>query len=167
MARSLWLLVVYKNPLLWALRSEQLPLKLYVHILKQNGFATSQVYKSQPSPINVYFFNNMQDNQSKEVGSTGLHLCGLYYLNIRELEQGCFKQPTSTRSGLFAFLGSCYGQISFRRIVSIRITTLRDTHLEASRYNKEENAPLPADEHCSNTSFLELSMVKLLAAGSV
>ena len=128
MARSLWVLVIFKNPLLWALHSEQLPLELYVHILKLNGFATSQVYKSQPSPINVYFYNNMQDNQSREAGSTGLHLCGLYYLNIRELEQGCFEQPTSTTSGLFAFLGSCYGQISFRRIVSIRITTLRDTH---------------------------------------
>ena len=76
---------------------------------------------------------------SREARSTGLHLCGLYYPKIRELEQACLQQPTSTRSGLFAFLGSCYGQISFQRIVSIRITTLRDTHLVASRYNKVEN----------------------------
>ena len=142
MAGSLWLLVVFKNPLLWALHSEQLPLELYAHILKQNGFATSQVYKSQSSPINVYFYSSMQDNQSREVRSTGLHLCGLYYPKIREPEQACLQQPTSTRSGLFAFLGSCYGQISFQRIVSIRITTLRDTHLVASRYNKVENTSL-------------------------
>ena len=142
MAGSLWLLVVFKNPLLWALHSKQLPLEFYVHILKQNGFATSQVYKSQSSPINVYFYSSMQDRQSREACSAGLHLCGLYYPKIRELEQACLQQPTSTRSGLFAFLGSCYGQISFQRIVSIRITTLGDTHLVASRYNKVENTSL-------------------------
>ena len=142
MAGSLWLLVLFKNPLLWVLHSKQLPLEFYVHILKQNGFATSQVYKSQSSPINVYFYSSMQDHQSREARSTGLHLCGLYYPKIRELEQACLQQPTSTRSGLFAFLGSCYGQISFQRIVSIRITTLRDTHLVASRYNKVENTSL-------------------------
>ena len=169
MVGSLWLLVVFKNPLLWALHSKQLPLEFYVHILKQNGFATSQVYKSQSSPINVYFYSSMQDHQSREARSTGLHLCGLYYPKIRELEQACLQQPTSTRSGLFAFLGSCYGQISFQRIVFIRITTLRDTHLVASRYNKVENTSLNQLMNIAleNTSLLKLSIIKLLAAGSV
>ena len=169
MAGSLWLLVVFKNPLLWALHSKQLPLEFYVHILKQNGFATSQVYKSQSSPINVYFYSSMQDHQSREARSTGLHLGGLYYPKIRELEQACLQQPTSTRSGLFAFLGSCYGQISFQRIVSIRITTLRDTHLVASRYNKVENTSLNQLMNIAleNTSLLKLSIIKLLAAGSI
>ena len=67
MAGSLWLLVVFKNPLLWALHSKQLPLEFYVHILKQNGFATSRVYKSQSSPINVYFYSSMQKKHAAQV----------------------------------------------------------------------------------------------------
>jgi len=104
MARSLWVIVIFKNPLLWALYNEQLPLELYVHILKLNGFATSQVYKSQPSPINVYFYNNQITSKEKQV---------------------------------------------------------------VSRYNREENTSLPVDVHCSNTSLLKLSIIILLAAGSV
>ena len=84
----------------------------------------------------------MQDNQSREAGSTGLHLCGLYYN---------FEQPKSTTSRIFAFLGS----LLWPNFFQVRIRTLRDTQLVASRYNKEENTSLLVDVHCSNTSLLK------------
>ena len=45
----------------------------------------------------------------------------------------------------------------FWGIVSIRVKTLRNTHLEASRYIEKENASLPVDLRHSKTSLLELA----------
>ena len=55
-----------------------------------------------------------------------------------------FERRTSTESGLIALLSRDFKQI-FRQIVSIRVKTLSDTNLVASRQIKIEKASLPVD----------------------
>ena len=62
------------------------------------------------------------------------------------------------RSGLFPFLSSYFAYI-FLQIVSIRVKTLRNTHLVASRRIERENASLPVDVRRSKTSLLKLANI--------
>ena len=57
----------------------------------------------------------------------------------------------STGSGLFALLSH-----DFEQIVSIRIKTLGNTNIIASRLIKREKGSLPVDVRRSKTSLLEL-----------
>ena len=58
-----------------------------------------------------------------------------------------FERRTSTGSGLFGFLNSCYAQV-FRGIVFMRVQTLSNTQLLASRYIKREIVSLSVDVRC-------------------
>ena len=66
-----------------------------------------------------------------------------------------FERRTSTGSGLFALYGREFEQI-FGQIVSIRVKTLSNTNLVASRYIKREKASFPVDVRRSKTSLLKL-----------
>ena len=55
-----------------------------------------------------------------------------------------FERRTSTESGLIALLSRDFKQI-FRQMVSIRVKTLSNTNLVASRQIKIEKASLPVD----------------------
>ena len=63
------------------------------------------------------------------------------------LGKDVFERRTSTGSGLFRFLNSCYAQV-FRGIVFMRVQTLSNTQLLASRYIKREIVSLSVDVRC-------------------
>ena len=67
------------------------------------------------------------------------------FWTVGGLSKDVSEPRTSTGSGRFAFLSSYI----FRGIVSIRVKTLRNTHLEASRYIKKKKASLPVNPHRS------------------
>ena len=54
--------------------------------------------------------------------------------------QRCFRATHG--SGLFAFLGCGFAQIFTGQIVSVRVKTLSDTNLVASRYVREKASAL-------------------------
>ena len=61
----------------------------------------------------------------------------------------------STGNGLFALLSRDFEQI-FGQIVSVRIKTLGNTNMVASRLIKREKGSLPVDVRRSKTSLLKL-----------
>ena len=64
----------------------------------------------------------------------------------------------STRSGRFAPLSRDFEQI-FGKIVSIRIKTLGNINMVASRLIKREKGSLPVDGRRSKTSLLKLPII--------
>ena len=73
------------------------------------------------------------------------------------LSKDVFERRPSTGSGRFAFLCSDHAQI-FGQIVSIRVKTLGNTNLVASRHIKGENASLLVDVRIAKSR----SLLKLL-----
>ena len=65
---------------------------------------------------------------------------------------------TSTGSGLFALLSRNFDHI-FGQIVSIRVKTLSNTNMVASRLIKREKGSLPVDVRRSKTSLLKLPIM--------
>ena len=82
---------------------------------------------------------------------------------LKGLCQGCPIMPTQefkqrrmlTGSGLFALLSRGFEQI-FGQIVSIRMKTLSNTNMVASRLIKREKGSLPVDVRRSKTALLKL-----------
>ena len=82
---------------------------------------------------------------------------------LKGLCQGCPIMPTQefkqrrmlTGSGLFALLSRGFEQI-FGQIVSIRMKTLSNRNMVASRLIKREKGSLPVDVRCSKTALLKL-----------
>ena len=68
----------------------------------------------------------------------------------------------STGNGLFALLSRDFEQI-FGQIVSVRIKTLGNTNMVASRLIKREKGSLPVDVRRSKTSLLKLPNTKQCA----
>ena len=62
-----------------------------------------------------------------------------------------FERRTSTGSGVFALFGRDFEQI-LGHMVSLRIKTLSNTNLVASKHIKREKGSLLVDVCCSNTS---------------
>ena len=71
------------------------------------------------------------------------------------LSSDVFERRTSTESGLLALL-SCNFDHIFGQIVSIRVKTLSNTNMVASRLIKREQGSLPVDVRRSKTSLLKL-----------
>ena len=69
------------------------------------------------------------------------------------LSNDVFERRTSTGSGLFALLGSVFEQI-LGQIVSLRVKTLSNTNLVASRHINAEKSSLPVDMHRPKTLLL-------------
>ena len=79
----------------------------------------------------------------------------LAYSTIGSLSSDVFERRTSTGSGLFALLSRKFDHI-FGQIVSIRVKTLSNTNMVASRLIKREKGSLPVDVRRSKTSLLKL-----------
>ena len=76
-------------------------------------------------------------------------------VTIGSLSSDVFERRTSTGSGRFALLSRDFEQI-FGQIVSIRIKTLGNINVVASRLTKREKGSLPVDVCRSKTSLLKL-----------
>ena len=74
------------------------------------------------------------------------------------LSNDIFERRTSTGSELFAILGRDFEQ-TFQQIVSIRVKTLSNTDLVASRHIKREKDLLPVDVRLSKKSLLKLPII--------
>ena len=81
---------------------------------------------------------------------------------LGSLSSDVFERRTSTGSGLFALLSSNFDHI-FGQIVSIRVKTLSNTNMVASRLIKREKSSLPVDVRRSKTSLLKLPNFGLLS----
>ena len=75
------------------------------------------------------------------------------YLGV--LSSDVSERRTSTGNGLFALLDHDFEQM-FGQIVSVRVKTLSDTDLVASRHLKREKGSLPVDVRGSKTLLLQL-----------
>ena len=71
------------------------------------------------------------------------------------LSSDASERRTSTGNGLFALLDHDFEQM-FGQIVSVRVKTLSDTDLVASRHLKREKGLLPVDVRGSKTLLLKL-----------
>ena len=74
---------------------------------------------------------------------------------LGSLSSDVIERRTSTGNGLFALLSRNFDQI-FGQIVSIRVETLCNTNMVASRLVKREKGSLPVDVRRSKTSLLKL-----------
>ena len=79
---------------------------------------------------------------------------------IESLSSDVFERRTSTGSGLFALLSGNFDLI-FGQIVSIRVKTLSNTNMVASRLIKREKGSLPVDVRRSKTSLLKLPNLRV------
>ena len=70
-----------------------------------------------------------------------------------------FEQCMSTGSGLFFIFDVCFVQM-FGQIISIRVKTLRNTNLVASRCFKMKKTSLPVDMRRSKTPLLKLPNIQ-------
>ena len=87
------------------------------------------------------------------------------FLDLRtvgSLSNVVFERHTSTGSGRFALFGRDFEQI-LGQVVSLRVTTLGNTNLKASRRIKREKGSHPVDVRRSKTSPLKLPNVVLLS----
>ena len=75
---------------------------------------------------------------------------------LGSLSSDVFERRTSTGNGLFALLSRDFEQI-FGQIVSVRIKTLGNTNMVASRLIKREKGSLPVDVRRSKTWLLKLN----------
>ena len=82
---------------------------------------------------------------------------------IGSLSRDVFERRTSTGSGRFALLSRDFKQI-FGQIVSIRIKTLGNTNMVASRLIERGKDSLPVDVRRSKTSLLKLPNISKVAA---
>jgi len=73
---------------------------------------------------------------------------------LGSLSKDFFERRSSNGSGLFELLGRDFEQI-IGRIVSIRVKTLSNTNLVASRHIKSEKGLLSVDVRRSKTSLLK------------
>ena len=73
---------------------------------------------------------------------------------IRSSHSDVLEQCTSIGSGLFALLSHDFEQI-FGQIISLRIKTLGNKNMIASRLIKREKGSLPVDVSRSETSLLK------------
>ena len=74
---------------------------------------------------------------------------------IGRLSSDVSERRTSTGSGLFTLLSHDLEQI-LGQIVSVRVKTLSNTNMVASRHLKREKGSLPVDVRGSKTSLLKL-----------
>ena len=74
---------------------------------------------------------------------------------VRSLSSDVFERRKSIESGLFILLSGDFEQ-NFRQIFSIRVKTLSDRNLVASRNIKTEKGSLLVDMGRSKTSLLKL-----------
>ena len=88
--------------------------------------------------------------------------CTLKWI-IGSLSSDVFERRTSTGSGRFALLSRDFKQI-FGQIVSIRIKTLGNTNMVASRLIERGKGSLPVDVRRSKTSLLKLPNISKVAA---
>ena len=79
---------------------------------------------------------------------------------LGSLSSDVFERRTSTGSGLFALFSLDFEQI-FEQNVSLRVKTLSNTNLVASRYIKREKHSLPVDVRRSKTSLVKLPIIWL------
>ena len=70
---------------------------------------------------------------------------------IRSLSSDVLERPTSVGSGLFALLSHDFEQI-FGQIISLRIKTLGNKNMVASRLIKREKGSLPVDVSLRNVA---------------
>jgi len=74
---------------------------------------------------------------------------------LGSLSNSIFEQCMSTGNGLFALFGSDFEQI-LEHIVSLRLKTLSNTNLVASRHIEGEKGSLPFDVRRLKTLLLKL-----------
>ena len=74
---------------------------------------------------------------------------------LGSLSNNIFEQRMSTGNGLFTLFGSDFEQI-LGQIASLRVKTLSNTNLVASRHIKRDKGSPPVDVRCLKTLLLKL-----------
>ena len=74
---------------------------------------------------------------------------------LGSLSNNIFEQRMSTGNGLFTLFGSDFEQI-LGQIVSLRVKTLSNINLVASRHIKRDKSSPPVDVRCLKTLLLKL-----------
>ena len=80
-------------------------------------------------------------------------------LALGSLSNDVFERQMSTASGLFALLGRKFEQI-LGHIISIRVKTLSNTNMVASRHTKIEKGSLSVDVLAQKTFLLKLPIYR-------